>query len=110
MFRFLFVAFSNEKRRANPIGPPSYAETLEFINAKLRPLMNIGFGEKTGRMIFWINYFNSDGDSASFDPRDLNAEVRYEKWTVNMYPQGCWRNWLEAPSISSRLWLERTFQ
>lgn len=62
-------------------GTPSYAETLEFINGKLGPLMTLGFGERTQKMILRFNFENGPGFTAVFDPRELNAEVRYQQIT-----------------------------
>jgi hypothetical protein len=61
---------------------PSYQETLEFLNAKLAPLMSIGFGEKTGKMIFRCK--NPNGFpfyTMVFDPHDLNVDML---WEMNM--------------------------
>lgn len=71
-----------EPRLPTSGGAPSYADTLEFINGKLGGFATMGFGEKTRKMILRF----TPGETAVFDPADLNQEVRYGKRTVTYGP------------------------
>ncbi len=64
----------------NPLVGPSYQETLAFINAKLAPYKELGYGEKSRKMIVRSLQAEGDGEGETilFNPADLNAKVRYE--------------------------------
>lgn len=68
----------------NRAGPPSYTDTVEFINGKLKPFVEVGYGEKAKKLIIRFGPQESSGATALIDPTDLTPQVRYGKNRRNL--------------------------